>query len=332
MYAKYPLCICTASTSTGERGELVKKAEVLDVEKVEFTEITLPKEQTINMLKEITAPPTPKKPRKANKNGKPKTVKKGKVNPILDKASFNGKLEATLTNQKIALETEIMRIGIATIKQLCKEGGDDEGMDMINMGKWHIVPNLSTTGSRKGNTDADSTTKGYYCPSTSTGQWVVDGMVGKELTINYWNLHKMGAEEFFNFVVHEFVHAYSDLSAKTDKDRDCAKNGAHKKRFADLCAQVDWIEAIPASGYVKMTSQITDEGRKMVKKLKVKAPSIGKTPAPKKPKAKRVSLECKNCDLKVMVPFGKWEKGKVTLNCLCLGKENGVEMKANVIG
>ena len=311
---------------------MVKKAEVLDVEKVEFTEITLPKEQTINMLKEITAPPTPKKPRKANKNGKPKTVKKGKVNPILDKASFNGKLEATLTNQKIALETEIMRIGIATIKQLCKEGGDDEGMDMINMGKWHIVPNLSTTGSRKGNTDADSTTKGYYCPSTSTGQWVVDGMVGKELTINYWNLHKMGAEEFFNFVVHEFVHAYSDLSAKTDKDRDCAKNGAHKKRFADLCAQVDWIEAIPASGYVKMTSQITDEGRKMVKKLKVKAPSIGKTPAPKKPKAKRVSLECKNCDLKVMVPFGKWEKGKVTLNCLCLGKENGVEMKANVIG
>ena len=311
---------------------MVKKAEVLDVEKVEFTEITLPKEQTINMLKEITAPPTPKKPRKANKNGKPKTVKKGKVNPILDKASFNGKLEATLTNQKIALETEIMRIGIATIKQLCKEGGDDEGMDMINMGKWHIVPNLSTTGSRKGNTDADSTTKGYYCPSTSTGQWVVDGMVGKELTINYWNLHKMSAEEFFNFVVHEFVHAYSDLSAKTDKDRDCTKNGAHKKRFADLCAQVDWIEAIPASGYVKMTSQITDEGRKMVKKLKVEAPSIGKTPAPKKPKAKRVSLECKNCDLKVMVPFGKWEKGEVTLNCLCLGKENGVEMKANVIG
>ena len=140
-------------------------------------------------------------------------------------------------------------------------------------------------------------------------------MVGKELTINYWNLHKMSAEEFFNFVVHEFVHAYSDLSAKTDKDRDCAKNGAHKKRFADLCAQVDWIEAIPISGYVKMTSQITDKGKEMVKKLKVEAPSIGKTPAPKKPKAKRIDLQCPKCEFKVMVPTGRYDKGLVAMTC-----------------
>ena len=280
---------------------------------------------------EISAPPKPVARRSRGtrkKQPSPRTFQP--VNPILDQSTFKGKVEATITDEKMLLEKDIKRLGIATLIQLCNQVDDKEGLDMVNLHQWHIVVNLATVGSRGGNSKKDHATLGFYCPSVSTGQWEVNGMIGKELTLNYWDLQNMSVENYFNVVVHEFVHAYADLTAKTEKDRDCTKNGAHKKRFADLCSQVGWIEAVPVDGYVKLTSQITDEGRKALKKLKVTAPTIGKNRAPKKPKAKRVVLECINCELKVMVPTGKYERNEVSLDCKCLGSDNGVPMVATV--
>tara|TARA_R100000808_G_scaffold770_4_gene3727 strand:+ start:416 stop:1381 length:966 start_codon:yes stop_codon:yes gene_type:complete len=315
--------------------------------KVELKEIKLTDEEVIDLISEKIAPPKPKKvaPKPKAKKSKPKAKAQPKAksalqpkkeeampNVIMAEPTLKGKLDKTVTDVA-ALEKEITRIVRWSFSHLDKVLGNTEGMDYKKLGDHHVVCRVGETGSFGGNTDKDHNTKGHYCPSgTKRGEWDVNGVKGNELLINVWDLHNMSDEEFFNFIHHEAIHAYSDLTAETDKDRDCAKNGAHKQKFVDLVQASGLLDPVSLPNYVKWTTTINGKGVKAMKKLKVQAPKIGKTRAPKKAKAKRVSLECKNCELKVMVPFGKWDRGEVSLNCLCLGSENGVEMKANVVG
>jgi len=281
---------------------------------------------------EVTAPEKKPETKKKSPTPTPRTRKpkeeKAVLNAVESAPSFKGKLQKTVDGNKgiQALEDEGNRIGLATLNKMCKATNDKEGLAMLNLGLWRIVLRISTTGTLKGTSDKDHTTMGYYCPSMASGQWVLeDGMKGKEIVINQWDLQNMSAEEFFNFVAHEFIHAYSDLI----DDNDCAKNGGHKGVFVERCDQLEWIKAIPhlnANGevsYIKWTSEITDKGRKQVKKMKIKAPSIGKVRAEKKPTPKRVKLYCPNHmakfeeSLTTYVSTAKWADGKGSVSIRC---------------
>ena len=52
-----------------------------------------------------------------------------------------------------------------------------------------------------------------------------------------------------------------------------------------------------------------------MKKLGITAIDMGKVAAKAPPKAKRINLVCPNCELKVMVPTGKWDRGEIELHC-----------------
>ena len=275
---------------------------------------------------EVTAPEKKPETKKKSPTPTPRTRKpkeeKAVLNVVESASSFKGKLQKTVEGNKEvqALEAEINRIGLATLNRMCTANNDKEGLAMLNLGKWRIVARIGTTGTLKGTTDKDHTTMGYYCPSMATGQWVIGDMIGKEIIINQWDLHGMSAEQFFNFVAHEFIHAYSDLI----DDNDCAKNGGHKNVFVERCDQLEWIKAIPLKGYIKWTSEITDKGRKQLKKMKVVAPTIGKVRAEKKPTPKRVKLYCpthaENYDGETMTTYvstKKWANGEGSVSIRC---------------
>jgi len=294
---------------------------------------------TQEVIDKVMAPEKPKQKSKSETNKKPRATKtpsapkkkEPQSNVIMDESSLKGKLDKTVTDYS-DVEKDITRLVRWHIGHMDKVRGNEEGLDYHKLGEHHIVCRLGETGSFGGNTDKDHNTKGHYCPSgTKRGHWMMDGTKGNELLLNVWDLQNMTDEDYFNYVIHESIHAYSDLISETDKDRDCAKNGAHKKKFVELVEASGLLDPVPLSNYVKWTTTINDKGRKAMKKLKVTAPKIGKVAAPKKPKAKRVTLECENCELKVMVPYGKWEKGEVVLECTCGGTSTyGREMKATV--
>lgn len=276
------------------------------------------------VVAEVSAPEKPvtkeKPPTSTPRTRKPRE-EKAVLNAVESAPSFKAKLQKTVEGNKEvhALEAEINRIGLATLNQMCKATNDKEGLAMLNLGKWRIVATIGTTGTLKGTSDKDHTTMGYYCPSMATGQWMIGDMIGKEIVINQWDLHGMSAEQFFNFVAHEFIHAYSDLI----DDNDCAKNGGHKKVFVERCEQLEWIKAIPLKGYIKWTSEITAKGKKQLKKMNVVAPTIGKVRAEKKPTPKRVKLYCPNHmakfeeSLTTYVSTAKWADGKGSVSIRC---------------
>jgi len=243
-------------------------------------------------------------------------------NPILNASTVKAKLGAAVTTPAEALK-EVKRLVEWHLNHMLRQTNDREAALMVNLGEWRIVCRLSESGSLGGNAKKDSSVKGHYCPSgTNRGEWLVDGMKGKELSINVWNLHDMTDEDWFNFVIHESIHAYSDLTATTERERDCAKNGAHKKLFAQLVEQSGLLDVVEIpNSYAKLTTVINDEGRKAMAKLKATAPNIGKVPAKKKAPAKRARMVCDDCALIVMVPIGKYRNGGIQLRCMTCGTD-----------
>lgn len=243
-------------------------------------------------------------------------------NPILEATSVRNKIHATVTTPSDAL-LDVERLVRWHLRHMIDQTNDHEAALMVNLGEWHIVCRLSEAGSLGGNAKRDHNTRGHYCPSgTNRGEWRVNGVTGKELSINVWNLHGMSDEDWFNFIIHESIHAYSDLTATNERERDCARNGAHKRLFAELVAQSGLLDVIEIPDhYAKLTTVINDEGRKAMAKLGVKAPRIGKVPAPKKAPAKRARMICDDCALIIWVPIGKYRRGEVALRCMSCGTD-----------
>jgi len=264
---------------------------------------------------------------------KPKPEKKEKpkapVNPVLAKPSLTGKLEATVTGYSDT-ELEARRIAIATLKRLNKVhslGGEDK---LKNLGDFMVPVRIGEAASKTGNAKKDSSTGGHYCKSGATkyGTSEVGDMEGRELLVNIWGLQNLSKYDFFQYVVHETCHLWSDLIATSDKESDCNKAGGHRKHsqngeysFEDIASSTGWLEVIEIDSYAKLTTKISEDGKKMCDKLKVVAPSMGKVPAKKKKPAKRVSYTCPSCSLKIMAPTGKHEKGQVSLSCNLHGDE-----------
>ena len=238
------------------------------------------------------------------------------VNPVMAASTVKGKLDATVTTP-VAVEQEVQRLVQWHLNHMIKMANDKEAATLINLGKWQILCRVSESGSLTGHTKADSNTKGHYCPTgTRLGEWIVEsGMIAKEVSINVWRLQDMTAEEFFDVCVHESIHAFSDLTSTSRKERDCASNGRHNKRFVALVERSGMLDAVKLNTSVGYTTEINDTGRKAMKKLKVSAPKIGKTPARKKKSPKRVTYECESCDYKIGVPTGAHERGKINLFC-----------------
>jgi len=238
------------------------------------------------------------------------------VNPVMAASTVKGKLNATVTTP-VKVEQEVQRLVQWHLNHMIKMANDKEAATLINLGKWQILCRVSEIGSLTGHTSTDSTTKGHYCPSgTRFGEWTSEaGMKAKELAINVWGLHKMTAEDFFNFCVHESIHAFSDLTSTSNKDRDCASNGRHNKRFVALVERSGVLDAIKIDTTAAWTTVINDTGRKAMKKLKVSAPKIGKTPARKKKSPKRVTYVCDHCPYQIGVPTGAHERGEINLMC-----------------
>ena len=279
----------------------------------------------------VAETPTPESKASKGNNGKGKQSIPVIPNPILEPSTLKGKIDRMFTDKKLEEEKKLTNLANITLRRLCERVNDKEGIDLINLGEWYVVVTLTTPSTLGGNSPKDFSTKGFYCPSTYTGQWIIideDGVQrkGKELAISYWDLQDISADELFNFIVHETIHLYNDLKGTPD----CSKNGTHKQLFVDTCAQTDWIEAVAVDGYVKYSSKISKKGQAKVKALKIKAPKVGKIRAPKKAKAKRVNLVCHQCDLKVMIPTGRYERGEADLDCLCLGSDNPVRMVAEI--
>ena len=272
---------------------------------------------------------TPVRPsRRAAAKPKPekKEEPKAPVNPVLAKPSLTGKLEATVTGYSDT-ELEARRIAIATLKRLNKVhslGGEDM---LKNLGDWMVPVRIGEAASKTGNAKKDSSTGGHYCRGASYGTTTVGDMEGREILLNIWGMHNLSAEDFFQLVVHETCHAWSDLIATSDKESDCNKAGGHRKysqngeySFEGIASSTGWLEVIEIDSYAKLSTKISEDGVKMCKKLKVVAPSIGKVPAKKKAPAKRVSLMCEDCGFKIMVPTKKFENGEVALECAIHGK------------
>lgn len=266
---------------------------------------------------------------------KPEVEKKAKpkapVNPVLEQSSLIGKLEATITGYS-DIELLGRKISIATLKQLAKQHESGEAI-LKNLGDWMVTVRIGEAASKTGNAKKDSSTGGHYCRTGATGYGttVVGEMEGREILLNIWNLHLLTAEDFFQLVVHETCHLWSDLIATIDKERDTNKAGGHRKysqngefSFEGIAKATEWLDVIEVNNYVNLTTKISKDGAKMCKKLKVVAPSIGKVPAKKKAPAKRVSLMCEDCGFKIMVPTKKFENGEVDLTCAIHGKPMGV--------
>ena len=277
------------------------------------------------MSKKSDTTKTPVRPsRKAA--AKPEVEKKEEpkapVNPVLEQSSLDGKLEATITGYS---ETELWgrKIAIATLKQLAKHHQGGEAI-LKNLGDWMVTVRIGEAASKTGNATKDKITGGHYCRTGATGFGTTVGgeMEGREILLNIWGMHNLSAEDFFQLVVHETCHLWSDLIATIDKERDTNKAGGHRKysqngefSFEGIATATEWLDVIEIDNYAKLSTKISKDGAKMCKKLKVVAPSIGKVPARKKKPAKRVSYTCPECLLKIMAPTGKHDKGQVALSC-----------------
>ena len=274
------------------------------------------------------APVRPSRKAAAKPKPEKKEEPKAPVNPVLAKPSLTGKLEATVTGYSDA-ELEARRIAIATLKRLNKVhslGGEDK---LKNLGDFMVPVRIGEAASKTGNATKDKETGGHYCKSGATkyGTSEVGDMEGRELLVNIWGLQNLSKYDFFQYVVHETCHLWSDLIATSDKESDCNKAGGHRKysqngeySFEGIASSTGWLEVIETNNYAKLTTKISEDGVKMCKKLKVVAPSMGKVPAKKKAPAKRVSLMCEDCGFKIMVPTKKFENGEVALECAIHGK------------
>ena len=273
------------------------------------------------------APVRPRRKSAVKPKAEKKEEPKAPVNPVLEQSSLDDKLAATITGYS---ETELWgrKIAIATLKQLAKHHQGGEAI-LKNLGDWMVTVRIGEAASKTGNATKDKITGGHYCRTGATGfgTTVVGEMEGREILLNIWGMHNLSAEDFFQLVVHETCHLWSDLIATSDKERDCNKAGGHRKytqnkeySFEGIASATEWLEVIEIDNYAKLTTKISKDGAKMCKKLKVVAPSIGKVPAKKKKPAKRVSLMCEDCGFKIMVPTKKFENGEVDLTCAIHGK------------
>ena len=251
----------------------------------------------------------------------PATPEPKKKNPVLEAPSLDGKLKATVTSYA-KYETMLEKAAVATLQQMAKNSDDPETA-IKNLGDFRCAVRIGEAASKTGRAERDGDTGGHFCGhGTKYGETLIGDMKGSEILINIWNLHGKTADEVGNIIFHETLHLWSYLIAANEKERDCNKAGGHRRytankdySFEALVDQLGWLELVELDNYAKLTTNIGKEGKKMVKKLDITAIDMGKVAAKAPPKAKRVNLICPACDLKVMVPTGRWERGEVALDC-----------------
>ena len=223
---------------------------------------------------------------------------------------------------------------VAGLLKLASESDDPETA-IKNLGDFRCAVRIGEAGSKTGRAKKDITTGGHFCGrGTKYGETLIGDMDGVEILVNIWNLHGKTADEVGNTIFHETCHLWNHLIATNDKELDCNKAGGHRSAstngdfsFETCATNLGWINPIEIDGYAKLSSEINSEGKKMVKKLGITAIDMGKVAAKAPPKAKRINLVCPNCELKVMVPTGKWERGEIELQCFspisdgCYGTE-----------
>ena len=242
-------------------------------------------------------------------------------NPVLEAPSLDGKLKATVTSYA-KYETMLEKAAVATLQEMAKNSTDPETA-IKNLGDFRCAVRIGEAASKTGRAARDGDTGGHFCGhGTKYGATLIGDMKGSEILINIWNLHGKTADEVGNIIFHETLHLWSYLIAADEKERDCNKAGGHRRytankdySFEALVDQLGWLELVELDNYAKLTTNIGKEGKKMVKKLDITAIDMGKVAAKAPPKARRINLVCPNCELKVMVPTGKWDRGEIELHC-----------------
>ena len=156
-----------------------------------------------------------------------------------------------------------------------------------------------------------NTVKGHF---TLNKTWMNNkGETFREIAVNPYLLGYMTSADVVETIYHEVIHLYCLASGI----KDCSTNGRHNTRFAEAANISKVIEAYDTQTWLGYSTRLTELGRQWVKTEVIpRQHELTKLlPAARKRQPKRITLICKGCNLRAMVPYGKWKTGKAFIGC-----------------
>ena len=199
----------------------------------------------------------------------------------------------------------------------------------IDLNKYKVLVTVEPPKNSAGTTKSDANALGHF---TTTDQWQDSKGNGyRAININPFTLRDMSAQEIVAVCYHEGIHHINDMMDQCEPDpvtgktkhntkldtchHDCSTNGRHLKNFADeAAAGLGILKVTKVEDFRGYETRLTTKGKKFATEIKPKTEIFSKNMKPKKasaPKAKRVTIECKDCGLKSGIPFGNWIKGMI---------------------
>lgn len=139
------------------------------------------------------------------------------------------------------------------------------------------------------------------------------GETFREIAVNPYLLGHMTSADVVETIYHEVIHLYCLASGV----KDCSTNGRHNKRFAEAANLSTVIESYDTGTWLGYASRLTKLGERWVdEEVMPRQHELTKIlPSAKKRQPKRITLICKGCNLRAMVPYGKWRAGQAFLGC-----------------